>query len=401
MFNRMFADYILHQNAFPLDLYTLMIISVFTPLGLCQCFGSSVEYVAATTYKTLTSVNYPRGYFNELICIWILEAEQETYAIQMKVLDSLIEYQSECLYDRAEAFDGNSDSNASLGFFCGNSVPTYVSSENYMTIKFTSDYSMVSKGFRAQYKSGPRDSLLDKNEGTNSTNILACVAGVIGSLGVVALLIGIAFAYIKSTKAKRSRILDLHMNHRSRHITTTNASDLQMLNQYPIYGQPPPPSYGHFYESTSSPPPPYSEDDPHRERSNGISSDDRSANGGIFTVTNIAPISNHYSGIPSGTPSSFSRSRSGLINYGNELYFNHTLTRSPVRCDILNLRDPEEISSGARTSVSTTSQAIQCTNIPNQVEFAELTSEQCTRQISPQQNSMSQITGLNSVRGRH
>ncbi|KAK3576891.1 hypothetical protein CHS0354_012949 [Potamilus streckersoni] len=329
-----------------------------------------------------------------MLCTWILKAEQETHVIQMEVLDSYIEFQSECRYDRVEAFDGNFDSNTSLGYFCGNSVPSYVTSENYMMIKFTSDNNLVSKGFRAQYKSGPRDSLLGKNEVTNSTNIVAYVASVIGSLGVVVLLIGLAFAYIKSAKAKRRRILNLHGNHRRGHSIRTNITDLQLLNHYPIYSRPPPPSYGNFYESPSSPPPAYSEDDPQAERSN---SDDRCANGGIFTINNLTSTNHHER--PSFTSSTLWTNPSESLRSGNELYFSNTLTISPVLRDVLNPRVQEGVSSGARRPTSTF-YTIQCTTIPNQVEFAEETTEYRVGQTSSPQQTMSQIRGHNSVRGR-
>jgi hypothetical protein len=69
-----------------------------------------------------------------------------------KILLKFIDLRTEYCDDFVQVFDGNSVNNVLMGKFCGSDKPRkLISTSNYMTIKFTSDFDSNYKGFSADY----------------------------------------------------------------------------------------------------------------------------------------------------------------------------------------------------------------------------------------------------------
>ncbi|KAF7656751.1 hypothetical protein LDENG_00036610 [Lucifuga dentata] len=91
-----------------------------------------------------TSPNYPGNYPHYADCIWYIRPG--TKIIKLEIMD----IQLECGYDYIRVYDGYSTSSRLLGALCmGNG--TFYSTSNYLTVRFTSDASVSSWGFKANY----------------------------------------------------------------------------------------------------------------------------------------------------------------------------------------------------------------------------------------------------------
>ncbi|XP_072247684.1 CUB and zona pellucida-like domain-containing protein 1 [Leuresthes tenuis] len=113
-----------------------------TPTGQCggSLFGSG----------TFSSPNYPNYYHDNAYCVWQLRA-----AYDQRIFLSFKHLQLEncCSCDYISIYDGPSDHHGYLGKVCNNSLSTFYSSSNYMTVVFRSDRSVVAQGFRAEFMS--------------------------------------------------------------------------------------------------------------------------------------------------------------------------------------------------------------------------------------------------------
>ncbi|VVC39264.1 EGF-like, conserved site,EGF-like calcium-binding domain,CUB domain,EGF domain,EGF-like calcium- [Cinara cedri] len=100
---------------------------------------------------------YPNPYPDNKICIYLIE-QPIGKAIQLSFLDMNIEKLSsdtDCYYDSLEIRDGDNENSTLIALLCGNiqtnSMLPYISTHNYMWLKFTTDHSNNNKGFRANY----------------------------------------------------------------------------------------------------------------------------------------------------------------------------------------------------------------------------------------------------------
>ncbi|XP_065153511.1 CUB and zona pellucida-like domain-containing protein 1 isoform X1 [Paramisgurnus dabryanus] len=148
--------------------------------GICSCY-SSCQYhgnccpdfkwycpVASTLQPAMTegnqcgghlygsgqffSPNYPNFYYNNAYCVWHLSAQPG----QRIVLSfDNIQLENCCTCDYISVHDGSSTGYPELGRICFNDTTyeTFHSSSQYMTVVFRSDYSGVSRGFKALFTS--------------------------------------------------------------------------------------------------------------------------------------------------------------------------------------------------------------------------------------------------------
>ncbi|XP_022177373.1 cubilin-like [Myzus persicae] len=99
---------------------------------------------------------YPNPYPKNKICEYLI-AQPVGKAIRLSFLDMEIEDLSypKCLYDSLEIRDGDNENSTKIALLCGNidKLPKlpYISTHNYMWLKFSTDHSNSNKGFRANY----------------------------------------------------------------------------------------------------------------------------------------------------------------------------------------------------------------------------------------------------------
>lgn len=227
------------------------LVTLFIDYVRGDCSGGVTVLTANETTQELTSPGYPFGYTNNLDCRWRFEAANSTHAVRINLKDVSIEYHADCVYDSAIAFDGYNSSSTHLGTFCGTSLPHYISTGQYLTLTFHSDYSLGGKGFKLQYYSGEYSSLQDPSNDDESLNLNAIIAGSVGGVVLLAIIIAVVFTYIQAKKAKEIR---------NGRVRTTNVMPYENPGEYA--GPPAPPAYGELYASPMSPPPAYCEYDP-------------------------------------------------------------------------------------------------------------------------------------------
>lgn len=223
-----------------------------------QCSGTTFVYTATDDYQVFTSLNYPFGYGNDQNCLWRIEADNVTDAIRLEITDASIEYHADCVYDYGEVFDGYNTTVASLGKFCGTANPSFVSTNNYMTIAFVSDYSLYSRGFKARYKSGPRWTLVDEEPEEENFSMLAILGVSLGAVVFILVIVALVYTYIQAKKAKELR----RHPHARRGLSRVRVEPYDFGGGWTFMDGPAPPAYGEIYSSPMSPPPGYSEVDP-------------------------------------------------------------------------------------------------------------------------------------------
>uniref|UniRef100_A0A3Q2G2M8 CUB and zona pellucida-like domains 1, tandem duplicate 1 n=1 Tax=Cyprinodon variegatus TaxID=28743 RepID=A0A3Q2G2M8_CYPVA len=91
---------------------------------------------------TFESPNYPNNYQNNLDCTWYIRPGHQFIRLQISDLDT------ECCCDPVDVYDGHSTSSRRV-LVCNNSVSSFHSTSNYMTVLFRTDGSIVGRGFRA------------------------------------------------------------------------------------------------------------------------------------------------------------------------------------------------------------------------------------------------------------
>ncbi|CAK6953084.1 deleted in malignant brain tumors 1 protein isoform X2 [Scomber scombrus] len=99
---------------------------------------------------TFSSPNYPSYYHDNAYCVWQLKGsfDQRIYlAFTFLQLDNC------CHCDYISVYDGPSVHSQYLGKVCNNSMSSFYSSSNYMTVVFRTDSSVVGRGFNAEFMS--------------------------------------------------------------------------------------------------------------------------------------------------------------------------------------------------------------------------------------------------------
>ncbi|XP_045516085.1 cubilin-like [Pieris brassicae] len=101
----------------------------------------------------ITSPSYNNKYLNNLICDYKIQTSPET-KVRLTFRSFNLERSFRCRFDYIVIYDGPNEDSKLIGKFCGNSIPkTYTSSSNSLFIRFKSDQSISSGGFKVAYES--------------------------------------------------------------------------------------------------------------------------------------------------------------------------------------------------------------------------------------------------------
>uniref|UniRef100_A0A3B4UV73 CUB and zona pellucida-like domains 1, tandem duplicate 1 n=1 Tax=Seriola dumerili TaxID=41447 RepID=A0A3B4UV73_SERDU len=96
---------------------------------------------------TFSSPNHPNYYYDNAYCVWQLRAPYD----QRIFLDFTFLLENCCNCDYVSVYDGPSVGSRYLGKVCNNSLNTFYSTSNYMTVLFRTDGSVVGRGFKAEF----------------------------------------------------------------------------------------------------------------------------------------------------------------------------------------------------------------------------------------------------------
>uniref|UniRef100_A0A3Q0R9H0 CUB and zona pellucida-like domains 1, tandem duplicate 2 n=1 Tax=Amphilophus citrinellus TaxID=61819 RepID=A0A3Q0R9H0_AMPCI len=126
--------------------------------GSCSC-SSSCEYYGncCNDYYggnlfgsgSFSSPNYPNYYNDNIYCVWQLTAAYN----QRIFLQFTFLLENCCSCDYIAIYDGPYVNSPYLGKVCNNSLTSFFSSSNYMTVVFQTDGSVVGRGFSAEFMS--------------------------------------------------------------------------------------------------------------------------------------------------------------------------------------------------------------------------------------------------------
>ncbi|KAL8573023.1 hypothetical protein ACOMHN_010453 [Nucella lapillus] len=106
----------------------------------------------ATTDGELFSKNYPQNYPPSSNCTWLITSVNSMDRITVTFTHLDIETTDGCRDDYLQVLNGNDDSSPVMGRYCGDIVPTPItSSGNNMFLFFHSDHAIQATGFRAVY----------------------------------------------------------------------------------------------------------------------------------------------------------------------------------------------------------------------------------------------------------
>ncbi|XP_076463829.1 scavenger receptor cysteine-rich domain-containing protein DMBT1-like [Babylonia areolata] len=131
----------------------LFLIILFT--GCSTTCSNETLLTATSFYTVLRSPNYPGNYSNNQECGWKIRTRNQGYIVRLYVFDVSLEESDNCDHDSLSIYDGGLPSSDSLlAKLCGTtgSRRYFYSSGQEAFLKFTSDSSNTSKGFRLMYK---------------------------------------------------------------------------------------------------------------------------------------------------------------------------------------------------------------------------------------------------------
>ncbi|CAK1578705.1 unnamed protein product [Parnassius mnemosyne] len=120
----------------------------FAPVeGIPGCGGYFTEYRGE-----ISSPTYNGKYLNNIVCEYKIKTSEGT-KIRINFITFSIESSFRCKYDNLKIYDGPSSDSRLVGKFCGkNYLKSYTSSSNALFIRFKSDHTMSSEGFRITYE---------------------------------------------------------------------------------------------------------------------------------------------------------------------------------------------------------------------------------------------------------
>ncbi|XP_013358546.1 PREDICTED: deleted in malignant brain tumors 1 protein isoform X3 [Chinchilla lanigera] len=99
---------------------------------------------------SFSSPFYPGNYPNNARCVWDIEV-QNNYLVTVIFTD--VQLEGGCSYDYIEVFDGPHRSSPRIAKICDGYRGSFTSTSNFISVRFSSDFSITRKGFRAEYYS--------------------------------------------------------------------------------------------------------------------------------------------------------------------------------------------------------------------------------------------------------
>ncbi|KAK2824435.1 hypothetical protein Q5P01_021610 [Channa striata] len=97
---------------------------------------------------TFNSPNHPNYYHDNSYCVWQLKAASDH---RIYLAFSYLQLENCCSCDYIAVYDGPSVGSRYLGKVCNNSMNSFYSTSNYLTVLFRTDGSVVGRGFSAEF----------------------------------------------------------------------------------------------------------------------------------------------------------------------------------------------------------------------------------------------------------
>ncbi|KAM8810851.1 cubilin [Eudromia elegans] len=110
-------------------------------------------YLTSSAYSFGSPVSMNGRYEKNLECVWIITAP-ENKLIHLTFASFALEGQSArtCQYDYVKLYDGDNENVRLVGTYCGSMVPApFLSTSNFLTVKFVTDNSVEREGFNVTY----------------------------------------------------------------------------------------------------------------------------------------------------------------------------------------------------------------------------------------------------------
>ncbi|XP_074194971.1 scavenger receptor cysteine-rich domain-containing protein DMBT1 isoform X10 [Rhinolophus sinicus] len=95
---------------------------------------------------------YPGNYPNNARCVWDIEVQNND---RVALVFRNVQLEGGCNYDYVEVFDGPYRSSPLIARVCDMQNGSFISSSNFMSVRFVSDGSVTRRGFQAEYYSSP------------------------------------------------------------------------------------------------------------------------------------------------------------------------------------------------------------------------------------------------------
>ncbi|XP_064633590.1 bone morphogenetic protein 1-like [Lineus longissimus] len=103
-----------------------------------------------------SSPNYPMYYYKEHTCTWVVHTPKG-HSVKLNFQDFQLEKSDNCTFDFIELRLGTSKKGKPLGRLCGVGQPGIIKAWDSMWIHFSSDSSIMLKGFKASFEIAPDD----------------------------------------------------------------------------------------------------------------------------------------------------------------------------------------------------------------------------------------------------
>ncbi|RUP49436.1 hypothetical protein BC936DRAFT_142525 [Jimgerdemannia flammicorona] len=145
-----------------------------------NCYG---QQTFSNSSGTLTASALRSNYSNDMSCSWIIEAPEPSEVVKV----TFDYFHTECGWDWLTFYDGNDTRAPMIGRLCGlrdDYDDLIVSTGPFLTITFSSDENIVSKGFYAKWETGvPCKYCTQNKRGTCIANTTcACIPGTSGTV---------------------------------------------------------------------------------------------------------------------------------------------------------------------------------------------------------------------------
>ncbi|KAK1904962.1 Deleted in malignant brain tumors 1 protein [Dissostichus eleginoides] len=124
------------------DYYSYCQVTTDMPATASPCGGSLYGS------GSFSSPNHPNHYHDNAYCVWQLRAAHDQ---RIFLSFDYLQLENCCGCDYINVYDGPSVNSRFLGKVCNDSLSTFYSTSNYMTVLFRTDSSVVGRGFNADF----------------------------------------------------------------------------------------------------------------------------------------------------------------------------------------------------------------------------------------------------------
>ncbi|XP_060084292.1 uncharacterized protein LOC132563568 [Ylistrum balloti] len=171
----------------PNNALVLLVMFFVLETNTVHCQNTTLSATSTAAY--FTSEGYPTMYSNNVTYTWLLESSDVNEVVKIEVVDCQMEYINAkvpvCQLDILTIYDGAYENATQLySSCCMTSVPAMNSSGTFLLVKFSTDSTVVARGFRIKYY----------NSAAPDESSVAAASGLFIAVGiVVVLVIGGAF----------------------------------------------------------------------------------------------------------------------------------------------------------------------------------------------------------------